>query len=107
MGNKEILAELKRSYESIQDVIDKADETQITYEDKLKLFTVQDILEKQYSEIYRKIKDENDIELYYEEDIMISNNIFLDYKNVVTNNYLSAEDLDIEWWWDEGFIKEF
>lgn len=108
MTDKEILAELKKSYELLEDIIDNADNTQL--QSVKELYTIQNMLGDKYSEVYEKIKNENDIELYYEEDIMISPNISGDYINVKDTEYnISYKDLENEskWWEDYGFLTEF
>ena len=105
MGDKEILAELKQCYELLEDIIDNADNTQL--KSVKELHKTLDILAKKYEEIYNKIKAENDISLYYEENIKICSNIYGDYINE-DDDYITAGDLDWQKWWkDDRFIKEF
>lgn len=104
MKDKAILAELKASYEYLQDIIDNADNTQL--KSVKELIEIQNVLADKYYEIYEKIKNENDIELYYEEDIRIAPYINADYINE-DNEYFASGDLDWQKWWeDDSFIKE-
>lgn len=109
MTDLEILAQLKISYLSIEDIIDNADETQIkTTED---LQQILKILEQKYREIYEKIKEDNDISLYYEEDLLISNHIYCDYltkSEEYDDHYLTYSDTECgKWWEDFQFLTEF
>jgi acyl-ACP thioesterase len=96
MKDKEILAELKRSYESLQDIIDN---TELNNKD---LIQVQDILAEKYEEVYESIK----ATLYYEEGIKIGSSIYVDYENDNSEG-LSAGDVGMQWWNDTSFITEF
>ena len=104
MGDKEILAELKRSYEYLQDIIDNADREQLKSVKELE--TAQEIMARKYEEVYNKIKEENDIALYYEEDIIISDTIYGAYEK--DGEPLTEGDMDWQKWWrDDSFIREF
>ena len=109
MEDKEILGELKQCYELLQDIIDNADDTQL--KSVIELMKSQKILEDKYEEIYEKIKNENDISLYYEENIIISPKIYYDYIiNSKTDNeqYITQADLGEEkWWTDFTFLRKF
>lgn len=104
MGDKEILAELKRSYEYLQDIIDNADREQLKSVEELE--TAQKIMARKYEEVYNKIKEENDVSLYYEEDVIISSSIYGAY--VKDGEPLTEADMDWQKWWrDDSFIREF
>ena len=104
MGDKEILAELKRSYEYLQDIIDNADREQL--ESTKELEEAQEIMARKYEEVYEKIKEENDIGLYYEEDIIICDCIYGAYEK--DGEPLTEADMDWQKWWrDDSFIREF
>lgn len=106
MGDKEILAELKRCYEYLQDIIDNADREQLQSVEELE--TAQVIMAKKYEEVYNKIKEENDIALYYEEDVIISDNIYGAYIYAKDGEPLSEGDMDWQKWWeDDDFIDKF
>ena len=106
MTDKEILAELKQCYELLEDIIDNADNTQL--ESIVELQQAQNTFAKKYEEVYAKIKQEEDISLYYEEDLQISDNIYTDYKNA-EGEYITHADIDNEskWWEDYRFLTEF
>lgn len=104
MGDKEILAELKRCYEYLQDIIDNADREQLKSVKELE--TAQEIMARKYEEVYNKIKEENDIALYYEEDIIISDTIYGAYEQ--GGESLSEGDMDWQKWWEDSlFINRF
>ena len=106
MTEKEILAELKIAYENLDDIIDNADNTQL--ESVKELYEAQKILAEKYSEVYEKIKENDDISLYYEEDIMIAGSIYIDYENIEGYGF-TYKDMGNEskWWEDYGFLTEF
>ena len=104
MGDKEILAELKRCYEYLQDIIDNADKAQLKSVKELE--TAQEIMARKYEEVYNKIKEENDVALYYEEDVMICDVIYGAYEK--DGDPLTEADMDWQKWWrDDSFIREF
>ena len=104
MGDKEILAEYKIAYEQLQDIIDNADREQLKSVKELE--TAQEIMARKYEEVYNKIKEENDIALYYEEDIIISDTIYGAYEK--DGEPLTEADMDWQKWWrDDSFIREF
>lgn len=105
MGDKEILAELKRSYEYLQDIIDNADKEQLKSVEELE--KVQEILDDTYTEVFKKIKKENEKSLYYKENIRIAGDIYMDCYD---NNGIPVSSGDMDWqkWWrDDSFIREF
>ena len=99
MGDKEILAELKRCYEYLQDIIDNADREQLegTYE----LEKVQEVLDDKYTEVFKKIEKENEKSLYYKENIKIAGDIYMDCYD---NNGLPISSGDMDWqkWWEDN-----
>lgn len=104
MGDKEILAELKRCYEYLQDIIDNADRGQLKSVEELE--KVQEILDDTYTEVFKKIKKENEKSLYYEEDIIISDTIYGAYEQ--GGESLSEGDMDWQKWWEDSlFIDRF
>ena len=105
MGDKEILAELKQCYELLEDIIDNADSEQL--KSVKELMQTENILAEKYKEVYEKIKQEEDISLYYEEDLQISEQIYSDYidKN---GEYRTHADFDNKKWWEDyNFLTEF
>ncbi len=104
MGDKEILAELKKCYEYLQDIIDNADRGQLKSVKGLEV--AQEIMARKYEEVYNKVKEENDKALHYEEDIIISDNIYGAYEQA--GEPLSEGDMDWQKWWeDSDFIDKF
>lgn len=117
MGDKEILAEYKIAYEQLQDIIDNAMEGQITAEEVDKIEKIQYDLNILYKEMYNRIKEKEDVSLYYEEDLLISDEISADYISVGDDVYITYDDdmyisyknLDNEdkWWEDYDFLTKF
>ena len=111
MNDKEILAQLKNAYESIIDITDNVDSKQLKNVKELE--TAEDVISKTYSELWQKIKDTNDIELYYEEDLLISDCVACDYLTKrcdgYAEQYITHLDLDngAKWWEDCEFLTEF
>lgn len=105
MGDKEILGELKTCYELLEDIIDNADNTQLKSIEELR--EAQDIFAEKYEEVYEKIKAEQDISLYYEEDLQISEDIYADYIDK-DGEYRTSGDFDNKKWWEDySFLTEF
>ena len=100
MGDKEILAEYKIAYEQLQDIVDNAMEGQITAEEVDKIKQVMDNLEFLYSKLYNRIKEREDISLYYEKNVLIADEISLDYIDN-KGNMLAAGDLNWQKWWED------
>lgn len=109
MNDKEILAQLKIAYEAIIDITGNSDSTQV--ENIKELEKVEDVLAKKYEEVYQKIKNEDDIALYYEEDLLISDCIHCDFKTATGENdqYLPYMDTlhGMKWWEDYAFLIIF
>lgn len=104
MKDKEILAELKICYELLQDIIDN---NYKQLKSTRELEKMQSVLTDKYEEIYLKIEEENDISLYYEENILISPFIYQDYVTK-DDKYIASGDLDNKKWWeDREFLREF
>lgn len=107
MEDKEILAELKKMYEYIIDMTDNADETQLNKADKSDLFELIETISKKYNKIYENIKNENDISLYYEENLLIADEVGAEYMDTDGEYILSADIGTEHWWEDSDFIYEF
>ena len=110
MSEKEILAEYKIAYLQLEDIIDNADPTQITKDEQKQIQMLMDTLAKLYRELYERIKDMEDISLYYEEDLLISDEISGDYIDTTDGEeYITYKDIDNEskWWEDYDFLTEF
>lgn len=117
MGDKEILAEYKIAYEQLQDIIDNACEEQITAEEVDKIEKVQYDLNILYKEMYSRIKEKEDVSLYYEEDLLISDEISADYMAIKDNIHITYDDdmyipyknlkNEDKWWEDYDFLTKF
>lgn len=105
MTELEILAELKRSYRYISDIIDNASITQIG--DKESLQETLGVLEEKYEEVYEKAKKVYGKNLEFSEDFDISDNIYFDYmaKNGMYLSYLDMEKSFL-WWEDYDFLTQ-
>lgn len=112
MTEKEILAEYKIAYRQLEDIMDNADETQIANEEKEKVGQMMKNLEILYRELYERIKSAEDISLYYEENLLIANEIYHDYvtkSEDYDDQYLTYADIkgESKWWEDYDFLTEF
>ena len=104
MTDKEILAELKKCYELIEDILDNQYNQ---LEDTKELLTILKILQDKYCEMYKKIEHEDNTSLYYKCSTKISPYINADYINAF-RNYINAEDLnERKWWEDYDFLTNF
>ena len=104
MSDKELLAELKISYNYLQDIIDNADNTQL--KSVKELIETQNILSKKYNEIYENIKEKN-INLCYGEHFKIGSNIYVDYEDNENICYSYADlENEIKWWEDYRFLTD-
>lgn len=104
MTDKEILAELKQCYELLEDILDNQYKQ---FESTKELEQVQNVLADKYYKLYERIKQEEDISLYYEEGIRIAPYINADYINE-DNDYIAAGDLNWQKWWeDREFLTDF
>lgn len=102
MKDKEVLAGLKIAYIKIDDILENS-----SVIDTKELKYIQKILEEKYEQVYSKIKSENDIELYYEEDLIIAPNIYNDYINTVNKKAITSRDISFKWWEDILFLIGF
>ena len=103
MEDKEVLAGLKIAYIKINDILENS-----SIVDTKEFKNIQKILEEKYEQVYNKIKNENDIKLYYEEDLIIAPNIYNDYINIISKKAIPNEFINYsKWWEDKLFLIEF
>ena len=108
MTELEILAELKVAYWYLQD-IDENQEEQITINEEKYIKLSMQNLEILYSNLYKRIEKENKELLYFKEDLLIGDQIYLDY---ITENenyddqYITYKDIDNEekWWENYDYL---
>ena len=105
MTDKEILAELKKSYEYLQDMIDNAD--QLSRKEIQDLVTAQNLLIDIYSNLWEKT--EEDIKVAGEDDLTIGKEIYSDYYEVGNDEFITKADIlkngkEYEWWNDYEFL---
>lgn len=104
MTDKEILAELKKCYELLKNILDNQYKQLESTEELEKM---QNVLADKYYELYERIKQEEDISLYYEEGIRIAPYINADYINE-NNEYIASGVLNWQKWWEDiQFLTEF
>lgn len=105
MTDKEILAELKRSYEYLDDITENGSELhcngQMSKELAMQLIEAKDKIAKVYSEFY-KILDKN--ELYVKNGIYISDDVSAEYMK--KDEYFTVDIFEdyYEWWNDNKFL---
>lgn len=117
MGDKEILAEYKIAYIQLQDIIDNADEQQVTAEEIDEIEKTQYILNLLFKKMYNRIKEKGEVSLYYKKDLLVADEISADYISTGDNVYIKYDDdmyipyknLDNEekWWEDYDFLVKF
>lgn len=105
MTDKEILAELKRSYEYLDDITENGSELhcngQMLKELAMQLIEAKDKIAKVYSEFYKTL-DKN--ELNIRKDIYISDVISAEY--MIKDEYFTVDIFEdyYEWWNDLEFL---
>lgn len=102
MTELEILAQLKHAYLSLEDIVENADRVQI--EDKSYIKISMELISKEYSQMYRKIQEENEESLFYAEDIMVAQEIYFDYttrSDDYDDQFLHHSDYDEKKWWED------
>lgn len=105
MTDKEILAELKRSYEYLDDITENGSELhcngQMSKELAMQLIEAKDKIVKVYNEFY-KILDKN--ELYVKNGIYISDDVSAEYMK--KDEYFTVDIFEdyYEWWNDNKFL---
>lgn len=107
MTDKEILAELKISYENLQDIIDNSDLTQINKSMLKELVSAQNKLIDIYEELWNETQE--DITIKGEDDLTIGKQIYTDYYDVGNDEYISKTEIikngkEYEWWNDYEFL---
>lgn len=114
MTNREILAELKRSYEYLYDITENGSELHCNGQAKKYLIAhlekAKNEIELVYSNFYDML-DNKDVlvEKTDDEKIFISNEVSGDYIGVcgIKEYYLTSADMnEYKWWEDEEFIME-
>ena len=105
MTDKEILAELKKSYEYLQDMIDNAH--QLSRKEIQDLVTAENLLIDIYSNLWEKT--EEDITIKGEDDLTIGKEIYSDYYEVGNDEFITKTDIlkngkEYEWWNDYEFL---
>lgn len=105
MTDKEILAELKRSYEYLDDITENGSELhcngQMSKELAMQLIEAKDKIAKVYSEFYKTLDKS---ELNIRNDIYISDVISAEY--MIKDEYFTVDVFEdyYEWWNDMKFL---
>ena len=107
MTNKEVLAELKKSYIYVEDLIDNA---KISEEDKNSLRLARGIIEENYYNFYKEL-DKEEVRIVYKNEFtgFIGEDVFYDYISYNENGeeeYYTCEDIDYFWYEDKDFLEE-
>lgn len=110
MTELEILAELKIAYYQLDDILENEDE-QITEGEYKKLNESIKALETVYRNLYKRIKKENKKSLYFKDDLLIADEIYLDYvtdSKDYDDQYITYKDIENEekWWEDYDFLTK-
>ena len=103
MTDKEILAELKRSYHYLVDIYENADMEQLSKDDKRSIDIATDYLANIYDKVYKNTKED----LICKNKLKVGNNIVADYSSE-DNDFILSVDLEdgYKWWEDNKFIRE-
>lgn len=108
MTELEILAGFKQSYFYLEDIIENADGIQI--EDKSYINIAMELIAKEYRQMYRKIKEDNQESLHYKNELYVADSIYYDYitTEIEFTEFLSYADLENEekWWEDYDFLTK-
>ena len=105
MTDKEILGELKRSYEYIYDILENADNQQLDTEQKEKLLKAKRIIEDIFEDVFEATS----------EDIRVKDNLIIaetpsnDYYDIENDVFVNKYDVkkkkkEYEWWTDYKFL---
>lgn len=105
MTDKEILAELKKCYEYLDDI--KYNGDQLTTVELHELAMAQNKLLDTYSNLWERT--EEDITIKDEDDLTIGKYVYVDYYDVGNDDYISKSDIlkngkEYEWWNDYEFL---
>ena len=108
MTELEILAELKIAYMQLEDILDNQDE-QLTTDEYAEIKKSMKIFEKVYNNLYKRIEKENKNILYFKDDLLIADEIYLDYvtdSKDYDDQYITYKDIENEekWWEDYDFL---
>lgn len=106
MGDKEVLAQLKTAYESLQDIVDNAEDIQIE-NGRNDLINAQNLLIDIYSYLWKTT--EEDLKIQGEEDLTIGKEVYSDYYDVGNEEFILKADIikngkEYIWWEDYDFI---
>lgn len=107
MTNKEVLAELRKSYIYMEDLINNAE---ITDEAKKDLKKVCKIIEKTYYDVYREL-DLEEVEIVYKKEFIgvICEDVWYDYmayNEEEEEEYYTCADIGYYWYEDKDFLEE-
>lgn len=110
MTELEILADLKIAYRQLDDIIENDDE-QITEGEYKKLNRSMETLGVIYRNLYKRIEKENKNILYFKDDLLIADEIYLDYvtdSKDYDDQYITYKDIENEekWWEDYDFLTK-
>lgn len=108
MTELEILAELKIAYMQLEDILDNQDE-QLTTDEYASITKSMENFGKVYSNLYKRIEKENKNILYFKDDLLIADEIYLDYvtdSKDYDDQYITYKDIENEekWWEDYDFL---
>ena len=114
MTNREILAELKQSWEYLYDITENGSELHCNGQAKKYLIAHLEKAKNEIEFVYAKFYDTLDnkdvlVEKRDDEKIFISNDVSGDYIGVcgIEEYYLTSADMyEYKWWKDEEFIME-
>ena len=101
MTDKEILAQLKKSYENLKDIIENSSEEQVNNN---KWHDIDKITNK-LEELYKEIIENTEQDIMYKDNIYISDNINYGYVDN-KDNYYADGDFGTHWYDNIEFLQD-
>lgn len=107
MTDKEILAELKRSYEYLYDILENADFEQLDNEQKDRLRKAKNTTEDIFEEVFEATSE--NIHIKGQDNLIIAETPSVDYYDIengcgVGKDNVIIDGKEYEWWNDEEFL---
>lgn len=109
MTDKEILGELKGSYEYLYDILENSNFDQLDNEQKEKLRKAKNIIEDIYEEVFEATSE--DIRIKEEDNLVIAETPSADYYDTLYETFVVKADVikngkEYEWWKDIDFLTK-
>ena len=106
MEDLEILANLKKCYEYLEDILGNADKTQVNKDNRSSIVDAIYCIENTYEEIFEAKCTENNIRIPNKENLIIAETPTFDYYDIENNKFVTSGDIEYEWWNDSEFYRK-